>query len=69
MKKIKYTLMKDLILITKSFSINIDRFSCQRNTIIYYIYFYINNIFYINVIIINLKYNNMELLFHFEIKR
>ena len=65
MKKIKYTLIKDLILITKSVSINIDRFSCQRNTIIYYIYFYINNIFYINVIIINLKYNNMELLFHF----
>ena len=63
MKKIKYTLIKNLILITKSFSIVVYRFACQHNTIIYYIYF--KYIFYINVININLKSNNIELLYHF----
>ena len=48
MKKIKYTLIKDLILITKSVSINVDRFVSQRNIINHYLYF--NFIFYINVI-------------------
>ena len=65
MKKIKYTLIKDLILLTKSVSINIDRFVCQHSTTFNYHYFYINNIFCINIIIINLKSNNIELLFHF----
>ena len=55
MSKIKYTLNLDLILITKSISINVDRFACQNSTIINCIQFYINNIFYININIINLK--------------
>ena len=63
MKKIKYTLIKDLILITKPVSVNIDRFAFQHNSIYYSIY--INYILYINIIIINLKNNNIELLFHF----
>ena len=66
MKKIKYTLNLDLIILTKSFSINLDRFGCQHNTIIYYLYIYY--IFYNNIIIINLKSNNIELLFHFKLK-
>ena len=63
MKKIKYTLNLDSILITKSVSINVDRFACQHNIINYCFYF--NNTFYINIIIINLKSNNIKLLFHF----
>ena len=57
MKKIKYTLIKDLILITKPVSINIDRFACQHNNINDYLYF--NFILKINAIIINLKDNNI----------
>ena len=63
MKKIKFTLIKDLILINKSVSINVDRFACQHNIINDYLYF--NFIIKIKVIIINLKSHNIELLFHF----
>ena len=59
MKKIKYTLIKDLILITKPVSKTVDRFACQHNIINDYLYF--NFILKIKAIIINLKDSNIEL--------